>query len=190
METSFIDKLKKIKLSISEIMSGTDVQLDTADTLEDGTPVQFSPDLEAGATVMITSEEGTQPLTDGEYTLMSANKTVIIYEGKVQSIQEKKELDAVAELQKVFEQKLSEETKGFVTLAKVTELETKLSEQSELIAKQTGVINELFEAISNFTAQAPTREVSQKSATGGKFNPEAIAAALEEIKKSKNSIIK
>jgi len=81
METSFIDKLKKIKLSISEIMSGTDVQLDTADTLEDGTPVQFSPELEAGATVMITSEEGTQPLADGEDSLTTANKTVIIYEG-------------------------------------------------------------------------------------------------------------
>jgi hypothetical protein len=115
---------------------------------------------------------------------------IIIYEGKVQSISEKKELDAVAELQKVFEQKLSEETKGFVTLAKVTELETKLSEQAELIAKQTGVINELFEAMSNMSAQPPTREVVQQSATGNKFSTEKIAAALEEIKKSKNSIIK
>lgn len=179
------EKMQNLSLKMADILNEwggkENIKLDFVDTLEDGTPVQFSPDLVGGATAMLTNEDGTMPLADGEYTLAEANKTVTIYEGKVSNIQEKKE--AVSELAAVLEAKLSAQ---FVSLAKVTELETKIAEQNETITKLSGVVSEAIEAISNFSAPAPTREVTQKSASG--LNPESIIAALAEIKKNKNKL--
>ena len=177
----FIDKLKKIKLAINDIMGESKpetVKMEMAGELQDGTLVMFSPALEVGATVMLTNDEGTEPLADGDYQL-AENKTITVYEGKVSFIKEETPAEVLSE---VLEQRLAAlETEN----PKIKELETKLAEQSETITKQTGVIKELFEAVEKLSEAKPTREIA-KPENKGKFNPEAIAMAIQEIKKSKN----
>jgi hypothetical protein len=127
---------------------------------------------------MLTNEEGTQPLADGDYQL-AESKSITVYEGKVTFIKEETAEEALSE---VLEARLvALETEN----PKLKELETKLAEQNETITKQTAIIVELFETVEKLSEAKPTREIA-KPETKGKFNPEAIAMAIQEIKKNKN----
>lgn len=187
----FIAKFKKISALMAEIINP--LKLSFASKWEDGTPVMFEPALEVGAVVMLTTDEGTMPVADGEYKL-EGGSSVTVFEGKVSKINEAPvgdETPATEELAKVLEQKLSVQLGAqFTTVAKVAELEVRLAAQDALIQKQTAVISEMFEAMQDFATAAPTRDIPQNSAPKKQgFDPDRVAAALAEVKKEKNKTI-
>lgn len=184
---TWIEKFKNIAALMAEIISP--VKLSFAAKFEDGTPVMFEPALEVGAVVMLTTDEGTLPVADGQYTL-EGGSSVTVFEGKVSVINEAPTGDdtpATEDLAKVLEAKLAIQLGAqFTTVSKVAELEVKLAAQDALIQKQTTIMSEMFEAMQDFASASPTRDISQPTAPKkAGFDPNRVAAALAEVKKEK-----
>ena len=183
-----VEKLKSIGQSISLFLAGQAPEtpepvaaLEVQDTLQDGTPLTFSPELAVGATVMSSTEAGTMPLADGEYILASGQPFTVSM-GIISTLGDVPAavaaMPALAELENTLAERLSETFKPKVTPEMITELETKLS-------KQTEIINDLYEAVVELSKAEPTREIVNPTPKGG-FNPDTIVEALKEIKKLKN----
>lgn len=183
-----VEKLKSIGNSIQLFLAGqapapsdppAPAALEVQDALQDGTPLTFNPDLAVGATVMSSTDMGTMPLADGEYILASGQPFTVSM-GVISTLGEipAAAMPALAELENTLAERLSETFKPKVTPEMITELETKLS-------KQTEIINDLYEAVVELSKAEPTREIINPTPKGS-FNPDTIVEALKEIKKLKN----
>ena len=181
----FAEKLKSIGKSIALFLgeqapADPPVALEVQDTLQDGTPLTFNPDLSQGATVMSTTETGTMPLADGEYILASG-QTFTVSMGVVSTLGElpaaAAAMPALAELEQTLAERLSATFASKVTPEMITELETKLS-------KQTQIISDLYEAVVELSKAEPTQPIVNPAPSKG-LNVDLMVEALNEIKKAK-----
>lgn len=186
MENIITEKLQKIGEGIAAYLAKFStpsaepqtqkVEFATAVDFADGTKGIADPGLQLGATIMVTTDEGTAPLADGTYQL-SEPYEITVYEGKISNIKEIDSLDEkLSEFQKAMEARLS-------AVDKVAEFELKLNSQNELIAEQAKLINELHEIVTELSKKEPTREISKPNAATGEDRIEMMLQNLSQLKK-------